>query len=252
MNIVKTTILCPIALLAATMPTWAAEANLDTASDKGSVDRATQAAAMELAVLLHNEENMISNDDVRAKKFAVELFAADPELAQIEEDFPGVTMEIADATIPIANRSMRERLPVLWQRQANIYAANFDIEELNRLITFYDSPTGRKLVTGLRNNIKTENVVRSAKEAGSVAISAEAVQADKKVAALSILGDLNQRDRAALLEFGRDNLSKRLKMISLRIQQNVQAWADETTEWEAAETEAAINKIFEKRMAEEN
>jgi hypothetical protein len=88
--------------------------------------------ALELARVLNSEENIIGDEklDAQATKFLMELFGSKDDLAETEKQYPGIGQELARETFPIINRFMRQRLPDLQQRQAEIYSKHFSDSEL--------------------------------------------------------------------------------------------------------------------------
>ncbi|QIB32860.1 DUF2059 domain-containing protein [Ancylobacter pratisalsi] len=106
-------------------------------------------------------------------KLANQLLVANGEASSFESLIPGIIEQAAGSFVqanPDLIRDLREvaqqlapeyekRRTEIVQILARTYAAQFTVEELNELLTFYNSPVGRKLVErrqqilddGLRN-----------------------------------------------------------------------------------------------------
>lgn len=116
---------------------------------------APRPAALQLARLLYPEALVVrtSGTDVTM----AQLLATDPRMKAREERHPGIVQAIAEAVRPLQVRSMRERMPVLWQRQAAIYGAAFTDAELATLNRFYASPPGQALIATMQSGTVPPN-----------------------------------------------------------------------------------------------
>lgn len=110
---------------------------------------APRPAALMLARLLYPETLIVNA--ARADVMVAQLLASDPKMQAREERHPGIVRAIAEAVQPLRVRSMRERMPVLWQRQAAIYGAAFTEPELATLNRFYATPAGQALVATMQS-----------------------------------------------------------------------------------------------------
>jgi hypothetical protein len=110
---------------------------------------APRPAALMLARLLYPETLIVNA--ARTDVMVAQLLASDPKMQAREERHPGIVRAIAEAVQPLRVRSMRERMPVLWQRQAAIYGAAFTDAELATLNRFYATPAGQALVATMQS-----------------------------------------------------------------------------------------------------
>ena len=110
---------------------------------------APRPAALMLARLLYPETLIVNA--ARTDVMVAQLLASDPKMQAREERHPGIVHAIAEAVQPLRVRSMRERMPVLWQRQAAIYGAAFTDAELATLNRFYATPAGQALVATMQS-----------------------------------------------------------------------------------------------------
>ncbi len=110
---------------------------------------APRPAALTLAQLLYPEALVVRMAGTDATM--AQLLASDPAMQAREDRHPGIVRAIAEAVQPLRVRSMRERMPVLWQRQAAIYGAAFTEPELATLNRFYATPAGQALVATMQS-----------------------------------------------------------------------------------------------------
>lgn len=116
---------------------------------------APRPAALMLARLLYPETLIVNA--ARTDVMVAQLLASDPKMQAREERHPGIVRAFAEAVQPLRVRSMRERMPVLWQRQAAIYGAAFTDAELATLNRFYATPAGQALIATMQSGTVPPN-----------------------------------------------------------------------------------------------
>lgn len=203
-----------------------------------------------LARLLNSDANIIGDDasDQKALAMVPELFGANPELAALEKEHPGIALEIAKAMLPIINRSARERLPQLWDRQAALYSRHFSAAELDKLIAFYSSPTGIKLIRVMFEKLQPRRMLEEAKKSEDFTFSGSAAVADIRAAAPGVAEAMNAEDQRVLLALMATGLLPKLQKLGPETQQITITWMNESAPWEDAEAEKAVVKIIDSRM----
>jgi hypothetical protein len=217
-----------------------------------ATDAAVAARAMMLARTLNSDAIIVGDDksDAKAVKMATELFGTNEDIKALEVEHPGISLEMARGMMPIINRSARERLPVLWQRQADLYGKHFSASELDTLNAFYQSPTGQKLISAMMANIDPKAMVAEAKRSDDFKISATSVLTDIKAAVPDMLKQMDDTDNAALEKLGRSGLMTKMKVLAPATQTTALAWMNESAPWEDAELEKVIEAIVQRRVAE--
>lgn len=204
--------------------------------------------ALALARIL-NRESLILGDarsDAQVLALIEQMFSANADLAALEKEHPGVSREMTVALLPIINRSTRERLPQLWERQAALYARTFTAVELDTLIAFYSSPTGQKLIRVMQENMQTEHSLAELKKDGEFNLSANSVLADVHATGSKIVGQMDDADKAALGALMASGLLTKLKALALPTQQIALDWYDESAPGEDEETERVLAAIIDK------
>ena len=215
-------------------------------------DAAVAVRAMTLAKTLNSDAIIIGDDksDAKAVKMATELLGTNEDIKALEAEYPGVSLEMARGMMPIVNRSARERLPVLWQRQADLYGKHFSASELDTLNAFYQSPTGQKLISAMIANIDPKAMVAEAKRSDDFKISASSVLTDIKAAVPDMLKQMDDTDTAALEKLGRSGILTKIKALAPATQTTALVWMGESAPWEDAELEKATEAIVQRRIAE--
>lgn len=212
-----------------------------TATDSVRADR-----AQKLAAILNSETNIIGDDksDEAALALIDQFVAASPELTALEKEMPGFMLALGREILPIANRSMRERLPELHRRQAGFYAANFTTAELDTLIQFYSSPTGTKLISVLMAKIKPTAMIEEAGKSEDFKFGEQAALKDIRATVPEVMRSMTDEDQAALMRFARSSAAPKLRAIAPQTQKIVIDWMNEEAPWEAAATDEAVARVM--------
>jgi hypothetical protein len=203
-------------------------------------------AALTLARLLNSEAMIIGGTDStdKARQIMGDLAAANADMKAMEAQHPGFTRTMADAMTPIAVRSMRERLPELWRRQALVYGKRFNDAELETLNAFYASPTGQKIIDRMQQAMGHKAMVAEAAASPDFKFSAKSVQQDKDEAARTMVKALDASDMTVLAMLQKTGLADRIKAMAPETEGNALQWYDEQAPWEEAETEKAMAAVM--------
>jgi Uncharacterized protein conserved in bacteria (DUF2059) len=208
-------------------------------------------AALELAKVTNSAAVIIgdASDDDKSLALVPQLLNATPELTEIEAKYPGFLVEFARELAPITNRSWRERLPILWKRQADLYAEYFNAAELETLRIFYTSTTGQKLISGMKSALKPTAMLAEAKGSADLHIGSASALADIKATVPDVVRQMDKADQAVLIGFSNSGLAPRLQKLAPLTQTIALEWMSESAPWEDAETHALFQKIVARREA---
>jgi hypothetical protein len=220
------------------------------AAEEMAVASPQQQKALELAQILNSEAIMIGDDksDAKSETMALELLASDAEIQELEKEFPGFGKEIAQTILPIINKYTRPRLPDLHARQSALYLRTFSEAELDRLIGFYSSPTGQKLINGVMDNIEPTAMLEEMKGSEDYEISSRSVLKDIRQTVPTVMKTMTTEDNKALADLMKSGLLGRMKSIASETQDIALKWIDESSAAEEDEVQAAINAVLERRM----
>lgn len=188
------------------------------------------ADALALARLLASEEMMLGGDsDRQARRMMAGLGEQHPGLRAMEAQAPGLLKRITEAVLPIANRSMRARLPVLHERLAALYDRSFSPDELASVRGFYASETGTRFIAAMQDGFRADNSVASAAGSGTLMPSGDAVLADLRSAGAEVALSMGDEDQQALARFGETGLLPTLTAVSSDAMQVMLVWAQDYT-----------------------
>lgn len=229
-------------LLAMTPPTAAQQ--LPVATPSSSPEVAERSLA--LAQILNSEAIIIGDTktDAEAIQFIQQLWGSREDLIDLEKENPGITRALAQELMPIVDRSARERLPELHQRQAALYSAHFDANELDTLVAFYRSPTGMKLVNAMMDNVKPKAIVAEASQSEDFKFGAESALKDIRAAVPDAVKAMDATDQAVLIRFAQSGVAPKLRMLAPKTQQVAIDWMGEEAPWEAAASEKAVERVL--------
>lgn len=116
-----------------------------------------------------------------------QMIASDPDIAAMEEAYPGLGDAMVTAWRPIMIKSSREVMPLYRNDMAAMYCRNFSLPELREVEAFLASPAFQALQSSAYENLTLGHTMGD-------------VMNDKDVSAASIQGDLAETGRKA----GRD------------------------------------------------
>ena len=209
------------------------------------------AAALELAKVTNSAAVIIGDatDDEKSLALVSQMLSATPELTEIEAKYPGFVVEFARELAPITNRSWHERLPTLWKRQAKLYAQSFNVTELETLRLFYTSPTGQKLISGMKKSLKPTAMLAEAKSSPDLHIGSASALSDIKATVPDVVRAMDANDQAVLIQFAKSGLLPRLQKLAPSTQTIAIDWMAESAPWEEAETLTLFQKIVARREA---
>ena len=106
-----------------------------------------------------------------------QMIASDPDVAAMEEAYPGLGDAMVAAWRPIMIKSSREVMPLYRDDMAAMYCRNFSLPELREIEAFLSSPAFRALQSSAYENLTLGHTMGD-------------VMSDKDVSASSIQGDL--------------------------------------------------------------
>ncbi|MDB5679291.1 DUF2059 domain-containing protein [Sphingomonas bacterium] len=192
-----------------------------------SADSIRHGKAVELAKLLNPESRLIdpSGDDYVANTKAVLI--ARGKLNDLEAQYPGVIEAMLRASVSTMNTQTRRRVPVLWDRLADIYMAAFTSAELDQMLTFYGSPTGQRMMASLDTRMKPKAMMGDMVKNDDFSVSVGSLQSDLRATVPGVVADMSATDKTALLIFMRTSAFGKIAATSGKIQQETLAWAQE-------------------------
>lgn len=163
------------------------------------------AAALDLARLINKASQMEDQVDRMLASIATQGFATDPDLIALKEEYPGAEKVFVDTMRPIMISELEQLLPEYNQAIADFFASRFTPVEIAELTVFWRSEAGQELLRSVSSKLDfaamTKDVVGQVGNDGDVMISREAVDADKRKAAVSGIRTLSPQHRTAIMRF---------------------------------------------------
>ncbi len=136
-----------------------------------------------------------------SEAFAVEL-KEDEEYAALEKTYPGISETFAVVARAEATKAYGRAITLLQDDVAKIYATNFSDAELDKLITFFRTPTGSAMIT------------LSVASGGD---SATAFEADRRAKALAFVQNIDEQGKADLTLFMQSGLQPKARALAPEI-----------------------------------
>ena len=196
-----------------------------TAPAASSAADARYQKAMTFLKLLNSPERVKAQ--VRDGYFEgfTETVAAHPEAKALEEQFPGIFQEIAEATFPYVEKLVLDALPELWRLQATLLSQRMTDAELADCANYFTSPAGLRTVDALVGAFTGENAIANVTSDNPV-ISAEGLKQDIVAAAPLAYDRLSASDKAAILAFSRSPGGRKLASLNGDMLQLMTDWTN--------------------------
>lgn len=191
-----------------------------------AIDPARKALAYELAQLLSGEAIVMTQ--VR-RVFADALpkgLIADPNIAALEKERPGVVKAMIAAMEPVILRHMKIELPRLWERVTPIYATLGE-SDLREAMAFYRSPTGARVIDIMMAEVDYAPLFRGMAESGDYEVRSEDVNATLMTGASKVSAGLTPEQRAATVAFGASPAGRRIIALTPQVNAAMLTWTNE-------------------------
>jgi len=201
----------------------------------------------EIAALLNSEAITVAQTRRMFDTTMPDLFGKDPNLAMLEQQYPGIIRQMIDAMRPEILRNVTTQLPELWGLLAPVYAETLTEAEMRESLAFYRSPTGVWLVDTMANNADF-----------SVAMSRLMANPDRKMEAAdlkigavdstvgAVAKDMNPDRARAIMAFAATPAGRKMRSIQPRLLEIGTAWSNESD----PATDARVEKIVEQSLTQ--
>ena len=158
---------------------------------------------MGLVRTLYPEERQLGMTDRLLDESVGPALKKDPNIAQMETDYPGIVEAMLAEARPLLRAYTTRVLPKYHGRMAALVASRMTSPEILDLTEFYRSPTGRKLVNAVNENIRLDASLAEIISNPDAPTSLEAVTKDHQAAAAKALKSVDSSDVNPLRELGR-------------------------------------------------
>jgi len=207
----------------------------------------SMALGLEMASLLNNADSTSRQMVKVFDETMPSVLAANPDLAELETEYPGILKRMIEAMRPEIERQVVGGLPVLWDRMAAVYAGALTDAEMREMLVFYRSPTGQWLIESVAEGADFSKLMANLIENEEASITADDLKA---AVAESVERDVKrtmtkERSRDILRMFSTPAGRKTVALNS-RLLEIGAAWSNEST----PEDDARLNEILEGAIAE--
>lgn len=185
-----------------------------------------------------------------------QMIKASPDLAAILDILPDFEKTFITTLRPFMMEHRDAVLPGYRSDLTQFFSANFTDAELDSLLTFYQSPLAKKVVSSLSERMdykatSTEMARELDKE--NAKTSAEAMRKDMMRAAIGATLQLTPEERKMLMRFSQTPLARKLNSLSQQRQAIELKWFNAPPAPELQQRiDAAIAAMFEELMQEDD
>ncbi|WP_160327999.1 hypothetical protein [Sphingopyxis sp. H115] len=232
-----------VAGLAAALSISTAPSAMVLAAAPVGATEAHRAAALDLARLINESNQLEKQVDRMLAGIAAQGFSSDPNLIALQQEYPGADRIFVDAMRPIMMSELALMMPEYNQAIADFFFDRFTQAEIGELAVFWRSDAGQALLRSVSSNVDfaatAKEVVAQMENEGPFAISREAVDADKKKAVASGVNALVSQHRVAVMRFGLTPVGRKMAKFVEQKNEIDQKWANRAV---SPEAEARIER----------
>lgn len=221
----------------------------DEAAQTSNISEATELAEVLVAASLSEAALDVSLDQITKA-----IFEGQPDLALMNETFPGLDTVFVNTMRPIIRDELKRIEPLYIADLAAFYGKNFTAKELLELTTFWKSSAAQNILRATMENMDyaaiSGEVVAQIEEDKDVKISDQALEKDVNVGVRAATKKATRAEQSALLRFGLSPAGR--KFISLKEEKKAidAKWVNANTSPEVdARIEADIVKAMEAHIA---
>ena len=203
-----------------------------------------RALAYELAQLLNSEASLNAMLDTLIRDAMPRAFANDPNLAQLEQRYPGITRFVIHRVEPELRRSALADLPQSWTDIGVIYASALSLSDLRESLAFFRGEAGTRLVAAMAEGFNFDQIAADALRNPDGAVSPGAFGSALRGSVTSLTQRASAADLQALNRFSLTPAGARMRMLTPRLA----AYASQAMNRRDAANEAIVERIMEQAM----
>ena len=232
-----------VALAGAAAPQQASPAA--SAGSAAKVDPATKQAALKLASVFYSEASQVSMAERVVDTQIGPTFRGDENFQALEREYPGFTEAVLKQLKPALVRFTKSSLPEYHDRVASLLGSALSMHDIEDLTAFYLTPTGRKLLAQMAENVTLEAVLAEAAKDPDKPTTLSALAKDHQAAVAKVAKSMDATDQAALRDFASKPYFFQLALLAPAMRKIEQDFTNEP----APELEKEIGTIIESTAA---
>lgn len=187
-------------------------------------------AARELAELVNTATTLEMQVNKMLAGMAGHAFTADPSMAALGEEYPGVDKVFVETLRPLIMDELTRIMPEYIETTAAFFARHYTPSEVGELLSFWRSPTGRALLQSVSGNLDYASISKEAvdqlQESDTVDVSGEAMASDRRRAAVAGLRELTPEQRKAVMRFGLTPIGRKMARLAPEKNELERQWAN--------------------------
>ena len=203
-----------------------------------AVSRSTAAA---LAKAVAPMDILIPAELEQARKAILALPTLDEDAKQLEQEFPGIYAAIWAASEAEMKRQTEAGYPGFLAMLEQLYLARLTEREAQGVLTFFQSPTGQKLLRNVYGSFDAAPLVAEMAKSGSSIIDARQMQAATDAVKAKVVRQMGPEDEDSLLALSKAMELKKFREISAETQKISLEWVNRAD----PEGEERLGKIME-------
>lgn len=153
-----------------------------------------EAKAVALARLVHPQELALATGIKAADDYLVPSLLKQPDIADMEAEYPGIVKTMYVAARPILIEIEQENVARMQTSLSRLYLAELSLGEIEEISRFFAEPTGRKVVRGMFNSNAMQNSMEAIAAAPDAPISIESIRENQVRAAVEMAAGMNEED----------------------------------------------------------
>jgi hypothetical protein len=197
-------------------------------------------AAYTLAQELRDEKSVIFETARAFETDSIALVLQNPELAEIEKQFPGAVEHMFHAARPELERYIVDSLPDLWTALATLLSAELTSAEIEMARDYYSSPAGRRFKASMLRNYDISQEIAPLVKDIDAKLDPSVIRRGIQGGVGDTIAEMSAADRAALLRFAGTSAFRKIKALNTRLLQISADWGNAP----APEFEARLEKIM--------
>ena len=176
--------------------------------------------------------------------------AADPNFAVLERERPGISKAVVTGMRTVVIEECVKLLPSLWERLAQIYAADLNEQDLAAMLAFYRSPTCVRLIDTIgRESDYSQLIAKQLRSGGAAEIAGDDLTSGAAPGIASAIRSATPEDEAAFRALVDAVGVARIDALNAKTHAEVVRWSNEPSPEVEAKIEAAVVSAMEPFLA---
>ena len=210
---------------------------------------AHQQAAYRFAQVLRTRESVLAESRYTFTGALAAEMQADPDIAELEADYPGITQHMLLKSQNEIERQVIESLPELWTTMAELFVQAMTPAELADGYGYYSSPAGQRLVNSALQNFDYQTLTKVIVASPDAKISADDLDKSMRAGIPKTVAGMSSLDQAELMAFSKTTAFSKIRELGPKVGQVAADWANKSTPEEDKRIFDIMNTAVEEFIA---